>query len=1097
MKLKILITGSFLLAVIILNTSVLLAQAPQFSTIKGKVIDSKDKLPVIGASVVELDKDGRTLSGVSTDINGNFALKVSSTSNQLSVSFIGYKTFRQGINGRSQINISLVASANELADVVVTSKRPVSNGTGLRIDERNSTLASSTIHAKDLEELSAQSIDQALQGRMPGVDFGASSGDPGAGMSIRIRGTASINGSAQPMIVLDGMPYETEIPSDFNFGSADEQGYAQLLNIAPSDIRTITVLKDAASTAVWGARAANGVLIIETKRGAQGKPSITYNFRGTMSRQPENLPLLTGDQYSTLIVEAVNNRNLLPLNPAENPEFLYDPLMPSWFNNYSKNSDWIGAITQTGLTHDHNVSLQGGGEKARYYASVGYLGSRGTTVGTDLGRITTKINLDYNVSRRIRFRSDFTYTHVDNTLNYSGSVRAVAYRKMPNMAIYQFDEYGNQTPNYFSPLNNIQGYYQGLNNRGEIIGTVNPLAMAREASSRLYGERITPKFNLQYDILPSLLLTTFDVQFDINNIKTKTFLPQIATGRPSTETQVNRASDNDGDAFTVNTKLNLLFTPKFGEKNYLQSLLSFQTTDARNVGQNITVSNTASSLLQDPSNPGRTQNADLKLEAPISQYRNIGVVLTNQLSLLDERYNINVGLRLDGNSRFGANNRYGLFPSVSTRWRISDESFMRDLTFIDDLSFRLSYGASGKEPSRDYLFYNTYVPSASYMGMAGVAPGAMGLDNLKWQTNIGRNVGFNFSAFKSRVKIDLDLYSNRIKDLLFENLRIPGSTGYGAIRWSNVGVMTNKGFEIGVNTIPLRKKDWTVTVDFNIAQNMNVLKEVSEYYPRTDGSLLNQNGQYRSYLQIGNPYGSFYGFRYKGVYSTQEDTRAHDASGNPIVGPNGQQVYMRFNYPATDYIFQAGDARYEDINHDGNINEDDVVYLGNTTPKYIGGFGSSVTYKGLKLQAFFSYKLKYELINQTLMTTSNMYGFDNQSTLVLKRWRNPGDVTDVPRALYRAGYNWLGSDRYVSDASFVRLRSVTARYNLSPSANRRFGTKNASIFVTAENLYTWTHYKGVDPDISPRGDNNPFKYPVDDAMTPPSKNLLVGLTVGF
>lgn len=1098
MKKRFLKFAYFLIALASVLSSTIQAQSPaQRITVKGKVIDSKDKLPVIGASVVELDKDGRTLRGVSTDIDGNFALVVTSPTNQIGVSYIGYRSFKQGINNRTSINISLVSSNNELTEVAITAKRSVNNGSGLTIDERNSTMATTTISAKDLEELSAQSIDQALQGRMPGVDFGASSGDPGAGMSIRIRGTSSINGSSEPLIVLDGMPYETQVPSDFNFGTADEQGYAQLLNIAPSDIRDITVLKDAASTAVWGARAANGVLVINTKRGVLGKPSIAYNFRGTFSKQPENIPLLTGDQYSNLIPEAINNTNGLPLNIAGNQEFLYDPMTPSNFYNYSNNSDWINAITQLGFTQDHNVSLQGGGEKARYYASVGYLNSLGTTIGTDLKRVTTKINLDYNVSSRIRFRSDFTYTHVNNTLNYSGSLRDVAYKKMPNMAIYQYDEYGNETPNYFSPAFNIQGQYGGLNNNGDIIGTLNPLAMAEEASSRLYGERITPKFNLQYDIIPNLLLSTFDIQFDINNSKSKRFLPQTATGRPASETTVNRADDNDGDAFAVNTKLNFIFTPKIGEKHTLQTLLSFQTEDNQGVGQSITTSNTASSLLQDPSSPGRTQNGDLVLRSTQSQQRTVGVVLTNQYSLLD-RYIINVGARVDGNSRFGKNNRYGVFPSLSTRWRVSGEKFMKNLTFIDDLSFRASYGESGQQPKNNYTFYNTFRPvTTTYLGMSGVVPGNIGLDNLKWQTNIGRNVGFNFWTFKNRFKLDVELYNNKIKDLFFDDLQIPNYTGYSKLS-VNVGSMVNKGFEVGLNTIPYSSKKLRIAFDFNIAQNINVIKEVSEYYPKTDGKALNQNGIYRSYLQVGNPFGSFYGFKYKGVYSTEDATIARDSKGNQIIGPNGQVVRMRFNYPATDYTFQAGDAVYEDINHDGNINEDDVVYLGNGNAKFTGGFGPSFTFNGnFKVQAFFSYKVGYDLINQTLMNTTNMYYMDNQSTLVLGRWRNPGDVAEIPRALYRSGYNWLGSDRYVSDASFLRLRSVTARYDFRKAFTNRINVKNASIYLTAENLVTWTGYKGVDPDVSFRGDNNPFKYLVDASMTPPSRNFVMGLTVGF
>ncbi|MFD2162109.1 SusC/RagA family TonB-linked outer membrane protein [Paradesertivirga mongoliensis] len=1067
------------------------AQGTQRIIVRGKVTDAKDKEGLPGASVVELDKDKRTVRGAVTDIDGNYALPVSDPRNSIQVSYIGYRTVVQSINNRTVINFSLV-SDRQLDEVVVTGRAVVSSGTGLNVNARDNTHATVTVNAKDLEELSAQSIDQALQGRMPGVDFGATSGDPGAGMSIRIRGTSSINGSAEPLIILDGMPYETQIPDDFNFGTADEQGYAQLLNIAPSDIKDITVLKDAASTAVWGARAANGVLVINTKRGVVGRPSFAYNMRLTRMKQPEAIPLLNGDQYSNLIPEAWNNRGT-PLNIATNQEFLYDPQTLSTFYNYSGNNDWINSITQIGHTIDQNISMQGGGEKARYYASVGYLNTKGTTVGTDLNRVTTKVNLDYSVSNRIRFRSDFMYTHVNNTLNYTGAIRNIAYSKMPNMSIYEYDEYGNITPNYNSPLSNIQGSY--IDDPKGSRHTFNPLAMANEGNSRLYGERITPKFQLQYDVLPGLLLSTFDLQFDINNSKSKSFLPQIATGRPVTETNVNRTSDSDGDAFAVNTKLNLIYTPKLGEKMTLQSLLSVQTEDNQGINQNILTANTASSALRDPSNPGRTQNGDLKLEAGAGQQRTLGIVTTHQYILLD-RYIFNAGVRLDGNSRFGKENRYGLFPSLSAAWRISGEPFMRDAAWIDDLRLRASYGQSGKQPGKNYTFYNTYRPGAAYDGVSGVLPDAIGLDNLKWETNTGRNLGLTLGAFKSRLRVEFDVYSNRIDDLFFDDLQIPAYTGYTKLS-VNVGTMTNKGFEVLINTIPYRSKNLMIGFDFNIAQNINVINTVSEYYPRTDGKAIS-NGVYRSYLQEGNPFGSFYGFRYKGVYTNDDATIARDRAGNQIIGPNGQVKYMRYNYPLNTYVFKAGDAIYEDINKDGNINEDDIVYLGNGNPLFTGGFAPSFTFKGnLKLQGFFTYKVGHDLINTTLMNTTNMYGYGNQSTVVLRRWRNPGDVTDVPRALYGDGFNWLGSDRYVSDASFLRLRSITARYNLGKNLSNKLKVKNTSIFVTAENLATWTKYKGVDPDVSARGPNKPFSFIQDDAMTPPSKNILMGLQVGF
>jgi TonB-linked SusC/RagA family outer membrane protein len=1063
--------------------------------VRGQVIDSYDKLSIIGASVFETDKDGRTVSGTQTDINGNYALKVSNPSNRISVSFLGYKTHRELINGRSEINIVLTSNLSELKEVVVVAQKAVNNGTGLSIDKRNSTAATVTIDTKELQELAAVSIDQALQGRMSGVDIGTTSGDPGAGMSIRIRGTSSINGSSNPLIVLDGLPFDTEVPSDFNFGTADENGYAQLLNIAPTDIQTITVLKDAASTAVWGSRAANGVLVINTKRGQIGKPKLTYNFRGFVSNQPESIPLLNGNQYATLIPEAVTNADGTPLNIQNNKEFSFDPFDPYWYYNYSNNTDWINAITQTGVSQDHNISMTGGGEKAKYYASLGYVGTKGTTVGTDLSRITAKINLDYNVSSRIRFRTDITFAHLDNSQNFPGDIRGVAYNKMPNMSIYEFDLYGNQSPNYFSPANNVQGGFVYSSNKA--AGTYNPAAMALQALNKQIGNRVLPHFNLQYDIIPSLLLTTFDVQFDINNNKQNTFLPQIATGRPNTETVVNRAGDSDGESFSVTSKLNFVFTPKLNpEVHTLQTILSLQSNDYKYISYNVATSNTASSLLQDPSNPSRTANSDLSLNSNQGQNRSVGALLQAQYSLLD-KYIINAAVRVDGNSRFGPANRYGAFPSLSFRWRASGENFLKKVEFIDDLSFRASYGESGGTPSRDYIYFNQYSPfDYSYQGQSGVFPSNMELTNLKWQTVTGTNLGLNFWILKNRIMLDAEVYRNRTTDMFFNNLALPTYTGFSNYS-ANIGTMDNQGWEFMLNTIPYKSKTLTIGFDFNIAKNVNIIRSVSEYFPKDNGIKLSQNGRYRSYLLPGNPFGSFYGFKSKGVYSTTDETIAKDVDGNNIIGPNGQIVYMRFGYPSIDYVFQAGDAKYEDINNDGNIDERDVVYLGNGIPKVTGGFGPSVTYKGFTLRTFFSYRLGYQLINAANMNTSNMYGFDNQSTAVLSRWRNPGDVTEMPRALFRKGYNWLGSDRYVEEGSFVRLKSVTVRYNVPNKILQKMNLRNLSFYVTGENLITWTKYTGQDPDVSTRGNNDPFRINVDNSLTPPSRNILFGLTAGF
>ncbi len=1059
--------------------------------IKGKIVDKKTKLPISDVSVTEIDADERIIKGTKTDIEGNFVLKVSNLKNRISISYIGYKSMVQPFNGRTTINFQLEDVNASLNEVVVVSARNVDNGM-MAVKERNSTIAVSRISAKDLEEMQAASIDQALQGRLAGVDITASSGDPGAAMNIRIRGISSISSTGNPLIVVDGMPYETEIPSDFNFGAADEQGYAQLLNISPADIRDITVLKDAAATSAWGSRAANGVLLITTKRGTMGKPSLTYSFKGSTSFLPDPIPMLNGDQYSTLIPEAYMNRFGTTLNSQTVREFNYDPNDPYWYYNYSNNTNWVDAISRQGYVQDHTVSMNGGGEKARYFASIGYYDQKGTTLGTSLKRINTRINLDYNISEKIKIFTSIAYTHTDQNRNYmstsDGAIRGVAYIKMPNMSVFEYDEQGNLTPNYFSPASNVQGAYSRI---------YNPVAMASQAKYGVLGERIVPRFQMNYDIIKRVLKASFDVQFDINNTKNNSFLPQIATGRTNTETVVNRAYDGDIDVYNVTTKTSLAYTPRFKNENHsFSSYLNIFTSDYSTVNQEVMTSNTASSLLTTPVVGSRTQNEELKVVSGTSQTRSIGAVIGASYNLLKDRYIINATLRGDGNSRFGPNYRYGMFPSVSFRWRLSDEKFMKGIKGLDDLSFRVSYGESGEAPRYDYTFFNRYSNfSWSYLGQSGVYPSSMELKNLRWQTIHGTNVGANLSLWQGRFRVDADVYRNRTTDLFFNGLRIASYTGYSSVNM-NVGTLDNQGWEIAVFTTPYKTKDLTVDFNFNLSANENIIKEISEFYPSSKGDVT-VLGEYLRLLQVNNPFGSFYGYKYKGVYKDKESTIARGEDGKHIVGPNGQIVYTRFNYPNVDYVFQPGDAIYEDINKDGNINYMDVVYLGNSNPKLTGGFGPAITIKNkLKISTFFNFRYDYDIVNGTEINTTRMYNFDNQSTAVLRRWKKEGDETDIPRAVIGGGYNWLGSDRYVEDASYLRFRTITARYTFDKNVLSRLKVKNLSAYVTAENLFTLTKYSGQDPEVSASG-SDPFRMAYDYSMTPPSRNFILGLSVGF
>ena len=1062
------------------------AKAQDAIVLTGKLTDTSGA-PLSGASVSETDNDKRIIHGVITDIDGNFAITISDVKHRMSFSMIGYKSQEDlAINTRRIYNIKMETGSKDLNEVQVVASRTFDNGM-MQVPDRSSTLATAHINAKEMEEMQATSIDQALQGRLAGVDIAANSGDPGAGLQIRIRGTSSINSSDDPLIVVDGMPYDTQIPSDFDFGTADEQGYAALINISPSDINDITILKDAAATAIWGSRAASGVLVINTKRGHRGKPSINYTFKGSVSPKAEPIPMLSGAQYSNLIPEEYMNTNGIPLNTQSVNEFKYDPNDPYNYYNYSNNTNWIDAISRVGYTQDHNISLTGGGSKAMYYASMEYLYQKGITVGTDLKRISNRINLDYNISERLHIRTDLSFTHSENNRNYSDGVREVAYMKMPNMSIYQFDDDGNLTPIYFSPESNIQGQYSK---------TYNPVALAEAAVNKIVSERVTPNFNIQYQIIPKRLTATVDVQFDINSTKNKSFLPEIATGLDWTNAEVNKAYDGDNDAFTVQTKSSLVWTPEFkNTKHNFIGLINMMTYNGRNVSYQARTSNTASSWLQDPSIPSRVNGTESALSSGNTETANGSLLINGQYSYLD-KYIINAGLRGDGTSRLAADNRYGLFPSVSGRWRISGENFLSKVKMIDDLSLRLSYGQSGNAPSSDYSYYNIYNNfDWSFMGQSAVYPSNMELKNLKWETVVGTNIGISLSMFKNRFFLDAEVYRNRTKDLLFNGLQIASINGFNSVNM-NVGTMDNQGFEITLQTQPYRKGKWQVDFDFNLARNQNMIRKISEFYPVENGNITS-NGAYKTYMQVNNPFGSFYGFKFLGVYKDKDATLAKDAKGSTIVRPNGDPVYMTFGYPTVNYTFQPGDAMYEDINHDGTIDYRDIVYLGNSNPKFTGGFGINVGFgQQWRLSTFFNFRTGYQIINGTEMNTTNMYGYDNQSTAVLRRWRKDGDVTDMPRALYQAGYNWLGSSRYVEDGSFLRFRTATLRYTFKKSFLDRAGIKSLSAYVTVENILTLTKYTGQDPEVSVRG-SDPFRVATDNSMTPPVKLFTIGLTGSF
>jgi TonB-linked SusC/RagA family outer membrane protein len=1089
----------FLLIIVSFIMSVT-AVAQNKATLHGKVTSAVDKESLIGVAVAEKDKNNRILNVAITDIDGNYTLKLSGNAETIiTFSYIGYKPVTKNVGKTSEINIVLEDAGHTIKEVSVVAKRQTNTGVA-NISERNMTYAVSKIETKDLEGLQVASIDEALQGRMSGVDIVANSGEPGAGMSIRIRGTTSINGSSDPLIVVDGIPFDTNVGADFDFANADEQNYAQLLNIAPADIQEITVLKDAAACALYGNKGANGVLLIRTKRGTVSKPMVSYTFKGSMNTPAKPIRTLSGGEYTTLIMEEAQNAGKTLIADEIN----IDVNNPYYANNYNKNTNWYDALTKNGYTQDHTISVSGGGEKAQYRTSLGYYNQSGTVIGQAYKRITGSMNLDYNVSDRLKFQVSLSYTHGDRDQNYTTDLLNSAYTKMPNQSIYEYNAAGEMTPNYFSPETTPQGSWYYYNTAKSIGGIYNPVAMAKNGSWKVKNERILPKFNIQDWIIPEVLKYQGDLAFDINTTKHNRFLPQTATGQIWPSVNVNKSTDLSEESFNVQTFNKLIFTPKMGKDHYLMALLQASTYDGRSSSYMEVSALSASTYLQDPSIASTLYGTDLGLNSGSSQSRSLSLLAMLHYSLLD-KYIVTGSIRRDGDSKYSEKNRFGYFPSASFRWRVSGESFMKNLTFIDEFSLRASSGITGNPVDKNYLFYNTYGTYAwTYNGEQGVYSQNLQLSNLKWEKVTDINLGYNLSLFKNKINIDFNWYKKRTNDLYFKAVNIPSTSGYSSIGM-NVGAMDNNGWELSINTTPVKTKNLSIDFNFTFATSQNEIISLSDNIP-LESTVTATNGTYYTKTEVGTPLGSFYGYKYKGVYLNKDQTIAKDVNGNAIntydANGNKEAVQMKFWNQSVGYQFQAGDAMYEDINHDGNIDSKDIVYLGSTNPLLTGGFGPTIRWKkSFSLNAYFYYRYGNKVINQTRMEMENMTSYNNQATSVLSRWRHSYDDAStaptnvLPRALMASGYNWLGSDRYVEDGSFLRFKSITLSYNFDKKLVNRLGLSDLKLWCTVQNICIWTNYTGMDPEVTLKSGLNDLGKDTSKSGRP--REFSIGLSTSF
>ena len=1069
-------------------------QSPETQrVVRGTVSSATDGETLVGATVIEADDKKRIISATVTDINGQYVLKVKNPANNIAFSFVGYLTQGQKIGDKTVINVALKEDLKVIQDVVVTAEKKVSDGT-FEIPQREITTAVQTMSSKSYEGIQVTSIDEAMQGRIAGLDIVSNSGDLGSGATMRIRGTSSINASTQPLIVVNGIPYEVNIDPSFDFAAANEEQYANMLSINPDDIEEITVLKDAASTAVWGSKGANGVLVIKTKKGAQGPTRVQYSYRFTAATQPKGLNMLNGDDYTMMMKQAYFNPQQ-DEDAANVREFLYDQTY-SEYENFNNNTDWVSEVTQVGFKHDHYLNVSGGGERARYRVSSGFLNQTGIVIGQKMNRITSTAYLDYSVSDRIKFISELSFFYTDNDRNYE-NILGIAYRKMPNVSVYQQDLQGNNTDVFYniSRSSSLHGSQRDLRN---------PVALANLATNNLKNYRIRPIFRLQYDLLDpekQTLRYNLDVSFDVNNDKVSRFLPSEVSNAPWNDNSINLADSYDSESTTVLAENSLNWQPKFYNPDHFLNLMgSFQIITGNSSSQGMAVTNLPSGGIVDASAYGYPNG----ISTSRYSYRSNAITFRGHYAFKN-RYILGMTFRRDGSTKFGEKYKYGNFPGISAKWIISDELFMQPTQkWLSMLAIRPSWGITGNQPTEEYLHFSRYSPYGSYIDMPATRPTTLRLSDLRWEKSTSFNLGFDLGFFDDRFVFDLNLYNKRTEDLLFSNLRVPSSSGFSNVPVQNVGTMDNNGWELNFYSVKaIKVNDFTVDFNFNLSNYVNKIIELrDDILANYNADYDYTNGTYLSRIQEGNSYGSIYGFRYKGVYQyndyvpeTQENAPvARDENGYVFTDEEGNPLPMYFAYGrSNEYQFRGGDAIYEDINKDGSIDEMDIVYLGNSNPKVNGGFGSTIRYKNFSVTAFFNFRYGNKIVNLARMNAENMYYLNNQSVAVNWRWRKDGDVTEMPRALYNYGYNWLGSDRYVEDGSFLRMKYLTFNYSIPKAKLERYKLQQVSFYLTINNLWVITKYTGVDPEVG----YGSFGVSTDNSPTPRSKDATIGVSVTF
>lgn len=994
-------------------------------TVTGRVTDDKG-VPVPNASVTVKG----TNQGTVTNEEGMYTITVPANGRTLVFSSVSLGTREVTIGSETTINASLVATNQSLDEVVV-----VGYGTQRR---RNVTSSVSTLKDKSLENIPLQGPDQALGGRVSGVNVTQSSGTPGSSMSVLIRGAGSISNSNQPLYVVDGIIINTGSYSQVGVGG---QSINALSEINPNDIESFEILKDAAATAVYGARGANGVVLITTKRGANRQTQISANVSRGYQKAWRIVPIVSGPEYVAYMQEAIRNRFGATVKPS-GVGFVGLDNDPSTYPT----TNWMDSIFQTAPVSTYDLSFRGGSDKTRFFVSTGVLKQEGTLVGSNYERYSVRANLDNTVSSKFKISSSLALSRsVQNRINNDNNIYGVL-----SSAIL--------VASYFPAFNPDGSYARDPNN-----GTVeSPLVASRERYNKAKTSRVLAALSGEYTFIPGLSLKSqFSADYiDFNEALFASSITLEGISGPNgvgTEAYDKELALLNENTLTYNRtiaqKHNLTFT---GVASYQESRFESIFGQGKNFPGNSIQRLSAASVKSSLTTSG-------------ASYGFIGYLARVNYDF-DGKYLFTANIRRDASSKLGTKFRWGTFPGVSAAWRVSEENFLKNNRIVSDFKVRGSYGINGNvEGLGNFASLPLVGVGANYPAnlteVPGLAPTQIGNDSLKWEESKQVDVGFDLSLFKNRIQFTVDLYKKNTEDLLL-NRPLVGSSGFTGVN-QNIGEVENKGIEVSLNTINLNKKDLTWSTNFNISFNRNKVVRIS-------GSPFAQG--FASWVEAGYALGTFRGYKTAGIFQTQAEI---DAAPVQLSGT------------------RPGDIKFVDINGDKKINSDDQVILGNAQPKFYGGLTNTFGFKGFELTAFLRFSSGNKVWNHTKVFGEGMNNQFGQSKNIVNRWTPTNTSATLPRAVFGdPNQNRRNSDRFLEDGSYLRIKNLILAYNLPKGLIQKIKFSNVKVYAQATNLVTWTNYSGFDPEVSAFSITN--TAPGTDFLTyPQARSFTFGLSVGL